>query len=199
MQPFEWVSARSEVEAANAGATTVAAAMAGPTAGRDALVFKAGGIDLLDLMKESLLQPRRLVNLRGIAGLDRIAEEKDGTLRVGALATLAQVAQHPLIRQRYTALAEASQSSASPQIRNVATLGGNLLQRPQCWYFRSAHHHCTRKGGAACFAFAGENQYPPSSTKTVAPWCIPRPPRPRLWHWAPASNWPMARVPGGQS
>jgi len=159
MQPFEWVSARSEVEAANAGATTVAAAMVVPTTGRDALVFKAGGIDLLDLMKEGLLQPRRVVNLRGIAGLDRIVEEKDGTLRVGALATLAQVAQHPLIRQRYTALTNATQSSASPQIRNVATLGGNLLQRPQCWYFRSAHHHCTRKGGTACFAFAGENQY----------------------------------------
>jgi xanthine dehydrogenase YagS FAD-binding subunit len=162
MQPFEWVSARSEVETANAGATTVAAAMVVPSAGRaanDAIVLKAGGIDLLDLMKEGLLQPRRLVNLRGIADLNRIVEDKDGTLRVGALVTLAQVAEHPLIRQRYMALAGATQSSASPQIRNVATLGGNLLQRPQCWYFRSVHHHCTRKGGTACFAFAGENQY----------------------------------------
>ena len=162
MQPFEWVSARSEIEAAKAGATTVAAAMVVPSSDRaadDAVIVKGGGIDLLDLMKEGLLQPRRIVNLRGIVGLNRIVEDKDGTLRIGALATLAQVSQHPLIRQRYTALADATQSSASPQIRNVATLGGNLLQRPQCWYFRSEHHHCTRKGGAVCFAFGGENQY----------------------------------------
>lgn len=159
MQPFEWVNARSQAEAANSGATTVAAAVLAPAGGRDTFVFKAGGIDVLGLMKGGLLQPRRIVNLRGITGLNQVAEEKDGTLRVGAMLTLAQLTQHPLIRQRYTALADAAQSSASPQIRNVATLGGNLLQRPQCWYFRSAHHHCARKGGDACFAFAGENQH----------------------------------------
>jgi xanthine dehydrogenase YagS FAD-binding subunit len=162
MQPFEWVNARSAAEAANSEATTVAAAMVarvGGQATQDAVVIKAGGFDLLDLMKEGLLQPRRIVNLRGIAGLDRIVEEKDGTLRIGALVTIAQVASNPIVRQRYTALADATGNSASPQVRNVATLGGNLLQRPRCWYFRSAHHDCVRKGGETCFAFGGENQY----------------------------------------
>jgi xanthine dehydrogenase YagS FAD-binding subunit len=162
MQPFEWVNARSEAEVAGLGTTTVAAAMVAPVGGQatqDAVVVKAGGIDLLDLMKEGLLQPRRIVNLRGISGLDRVIEEKDGTVRIGALVTIAQVASSPIIRQRYTALADATKNSASPQIRNVATLGGNLLQRPRCWYFRSARHHCTRKGGETCYAFGGENQY----------------------------------------
>ena len=100
MQPFEWVNARSAAEAANSGATTVAAAMVVRVGGRatqDAVVIKAGGLDLLDLMKEGLLQPRRIVNLRGIAGLDRIVEEEDGTLRIGALVTIAQVASNPII------------------------------------------------------------------------------------------------------
>ena len=161
MQQFEWMSARSETEAAAAGATTVAAAMTVPAGGRpsrDAIVVKAGGIDLLDLMKEGLLQPRRIVNLRDIPGLDGIAEQTDGTVRVGALVSLAELAANPLIAQRYGALADATRTSASPQIRNMATLGGNLLQRPRCWYFRSARHHCARKGGESCYAFGGENQ-----------------------------------------
>ena len=162
MQPFEWVHARSAAEAANSGATTVAAAMVasvGTQAPQDTVVIKAGGLDLLDLMKEGLLRPRRIVNLRGIAGLDGIVEEKDGTLRIGALVTIAQVAGNPVVRQRYTALADATGNAASQQIRNVATLGGNLLQRPRCWYFRSVRHDCVRKGGETCFAFGGENQY----------------------------------------
>jgi xanthine dehydrogenase YagS FAD-binding subunit len=162
MQSFEWVNANSVSEASGSVTTTVAAAMVVPTGGlasQDAVVVKAGGIDLLDLMKEGLLQPRRIVNLRGITELDRIVEGKDGTLRVGSLVTIAQIAQHPIIVQRYAALADAARYSASPQIRNMATLGGNLLQRPRCWYFRSVHHHCARKGGETCFAFGGENQY----------------------------------------
>jgi xanthine dehydrogenase YagS FAD-binding subunit len=162
MQPFEWVNARSAAEAANSEATTVAAAMVARVGGQathDAVVIKAGGLDLLDLMKAGLLQPRRIVNLRDIAGLDRIIEEKDGTLRIGAMITIAQVASNPIVRRRYTALADATGNSASPQIRNVATLGGNLLQRPRCWYFRSVRHDCVRKGGETCFAFGGENQY----------------------------------------
>ncbi len=162
MQQFEWLNAQSEAEAAGSGATTVAAAMIAPTGGRtsqDAVVVKAGGIDLLDLMKEGLLQPRRIVNLRGIPGLDRIVEQTDGSVRIGAMVTLANLASHPVIIQRYAALADVARTSASPQIRNVATLGGNLLQRPRCWYFRSARHHCVRKGGEVCFAFGGENQY----------------------------------------
>ncbi len=75
------------------------------------------------------------------------------------MATLAAIASHPLIASRYRALAQAAGGSASPQIRRVATIGGNLLQRPRCWYFRSAHHPCVRKGGTHCYAFSGENDY----------------------------------------
>ena len=159
MERFSWQSARSVSEAASLAKTTVAEAMlADPTSAADGIVLKAGGIDLLDLMKENLLRPRRLVNLREVPGLDAIAEF-DAGLRIGSMVTLEQVASHKLLRQRYTALADAAGSSASPQIRHVATLGGNLLQRPRCWYFRSAAHVCARKGGDPCFAFVGENQY----------------------------------------
>jgi xanthine dehydrogenase YagS FAD-binding subunit len=121
-------------------------------------IVKAGGIDLLDLLKENLLAPTKVVSLRDIAGLATVAEQAGG-LRIGSMATLANLATHPLVRQRYPALADALQDSASPQIRNVATLGGNLLQRPRCWYFRAAEYHCLRKGGGHCFAISGENQY----------------------------------------
>ena len=157
MDRFTWQSARTVAEAASAGKCTVAEAMRADT-DADRVVMKAGGIDLLDLMKEGLLRPTRVINLRDIPGLDTITEDADGT-RIGALVTLEQLAAHPVPRQRYTALADAAASSATPQIRHVATLGGNLLQRPRCWYFRSAAHHCARKGGEHCFAFAGENQY----------------------------------------
>ena len=161
MNRFEWTSAPGVAQAAAAGNVTVAAAMRTQSGvpGTGATVLKAGGIDLLDLMKEGLLTPKRIVNLRAIAELGRIAEEPDGSVRIGAMVTLAQLAADPLVRSRYRALAEAAGNSASPQIRQVATLGGNLLQRPRCWYFRSLHHHCVRKGGETCFAFAGENQY----------------------------------------
>jgi xanthine dehydrogenase YagS FAD-binding subunit len=161
MNRFGWSSAGTTLEAAAAASTTVADAM---TAARDAMgghetsVVKAGGIDLLDLLKENLLAPTKVISLRDVAGLTVIAEQAGG-LRIGSMATLANAAAHPLVRQRYPALADALQNSASPQIRNVGTLGGNLLQRPRCWYFRAAEYHCLRKGGGHCFAISGENQY----------------------------------------
>ncbi len=155
MQRFSWQSAGSVSQAASLTKTTVADAMLGEA---DAVVLKAGGIDLIDLMKENLLAPSRVVNLRDVPGLDRITED-DAGVGIGALVTLEQIASHPLLRQHYTALADAAGSSASPQIRHMATLGGNLLQRPRCWYLRSAAHYCARKGGDPCFAFVGENQY----------------------------------------
>ena len=161
MDSFAWQVARSVTEAAKLTNSTVADAMLanpGQRPALDCVVLKAGGIDLLDLMKEGLLTPSRVVNLREIPGLDAVAETGSG-LRIGALVTLEQLAMHPVLRQRYTALSDAAASSASPEIRHLATLGGNLLQRPRCWYFRSAAHHCARKGGDHCFAFAGENQY----------------------------------------
>jgi xanthine dehydrogenase YagS FAD-binding subunit len=161
MNRFEWTTARSIGEAVGSASTTVADAMVS-AAGEphtDAAVFKAGGIDLLDLMKERLVTPRRVINLRTIPELGRIDEQDDGALRIGANVTLAQLGSDPVVRERYRAVADAAAGSASPQIRQVATAGGNLLQRPRCWYFRSSEHHCVRKGGNSCFVFAGENQY----------------------------------------
>ena len=161
MNRFEWASARTIADAAGSGHATVADAMHSKsgTPATAGVVLKAGGIDLLDLMKEGLLTPKRVVNLRAVTELGRIGEEKDGSMRIGATVTLAQLGAHPAIRARYRALAQAAGNSASPQLRNMATLGGNLLQRPRCWYFRSLEHHCARKGGQTCFAFAGENAY----------------------------------------
>jgi xanthine dehydrogenase YagS FAD-binding subunit len=122
-------------------------------------VLKAGGIDLLDHLKEHLLEPPRLVDLKRIPGLATIAALKDGSLRIGALATLAQVAAHAGVRRSHPALARACGEAASPQIRNVATIGGNLLQRPRCWYYRLESYKCVKKGGDVCFAVAGENRY----------------------------------------
>ena len=119
MHRFEWLNATSVAEAAGAGATTVAAAMMAPTGGRvsqDAIVLKAGGIDLLDLMKEGLLQPRRVVNLRGIAGLDQIIEQSDGTVRVGAMVLLATLASNAVILQRYAALARRQSVAAATML-----------------------------------------------------------------------------------
>lgn len=162
MNRFIWASARTISEAAMAASTTVADAMAAAPDATDrgeTFVVKAGGIDLLDLLKENLLAPGTLVSLKQIPGLDAIAEEEGGGLRVGPMVTLAKLADHPVLQQRYPALFDAVRSSASPQIRNVATIGGNLLQRPRCWYFRAAEYHCLRKGGGHCFAISGENQY----------------------------------------
>jgi xanthine dehydrogenase YagS FAD-binding subunit len=161
MNRFGWISARTISEAAAATSITVADAMrTAPDAGnvRETSVVKAGGIDLLDLLKENLLAPTEIVSLKDIAGLTMIAEQAGG-LRIGSMVTLASAAAHPLLQQRYPALADALQNSASPQIRNVGTLGGNLLQRPRCWYLRAAEYHCLRKGGGHCFAISGENQY----------------------------------------
>ena len=165
MNRFACMSPITLAQACAAAATPVADAMTRPAtedataAVRAPVVIKAGGIDLLDLMKENLLAPATVVNLARVPGLDAIEEQADGSLRIGAMATLASVAAHPLAKQRYPALADALGRSASPQIRHVATLGGNLLQRPRCWYFRAEAFHCVRKGGTQCFAIYGENQY----------------------------------------
>ena len=122
-------------------------------------VFKAGGIDLLDRLKEHLIEPSRVVDLRSVAELHEIVIEPDGGLRIGAAVTLATVAANETIRRTHPALAEACGSAASPQIRNVATIGGNVLQRPRCWYYRLESYTCLKKGGDVCFAIVGENRY----------------------------------------
>ena len=122
-------------------------------------VLKAGGIDLLDHLKEHLLEPPRVVDLKTIPGLDGVAVEADGALRIGPLVTLAKVAAHPAIQKTHPALARACGEAASPQIRNVATIGGNVLQRPRCWYYRLESYKCLKKGGSVCYAVGGENRY----------------------------------------
>ena len=118
----------------------------------------AGGTDLLGELKEYVETPKKLVNLKTIPGLDEIREDSSG-VTIGALATIADIAGHPTIREHYTVLAEAAASVASPQIRNVGTIGGNLCQRPRCWYYRDAEIICLKKGGDKCYALSGLNKY----------------------------------------
>jgi xanthine dehydrogenase YagS FAD-binding subunit len=147
MQSFEWVNPASVEQAAE---------HLGADDARGPVVAKAGGIDLLDLMKEGILKPARMVNLRAVPGLDRIVLDEKQGLELGALVTLARIAEHTEIRRRYGALSEAAGHAATPQVRNAATIGGNLLQRPRCWYFRSEYFHLPgAKGGPR----EGENQY----------------------------------------
>jgi xanthine dehydrogenase YagS FAD-binding subunit len=122
-------------------------------------VLKAGGIDVLDHLKEHLVEPPRVVDIKRIPGLGAIAVEADGSLKIGALATLAKVAADAGVKKTHPALARACGEAASPQIRNVATIGGNVLQRPRCWYYRLEQYKCVKKGGDLCFAVAGENRY----------------------------------------
>jgi xanthine dehydrogenase YagS FAD-binding subunit len=121
--------------------------------------IKAGGIDLLDLMKEKIVSPPKLVNIRNIEELQGIEATQEG-LRLGPLVTLAEIAAHPEIQERYSALSDAAGHAATPQVRNMATLGGNIMQRPRCWYFRSSDFDCRKKGTSdVCHALSGENQY----------------------------------------
>lgn len=119
----------------------------------------AGGVDTLDLLKQQLAAPRALVDLNGLEELRGINVTLDGGLRVGALALLSDVAAHPVVRMRFAALAEAAGEAATPQIRNLGTVGGNLLQRPRCWYFRNPEIVCLKKGGRICYAISGLNRY----------------------------------------
>jgi xanthine dehydrogenase YagS FAD-binding subunit len=125
---------------------------------KNGAVVKAGGVDLLDRMKNGTDSPARLVNIRNIKELRGVQSTPEG-LTIGALTTLAELAADPAIRSQYTVLADACGSAATPHIRNMATVGGNLLQELQCWYFRSADFQCLRKGKDTCFAFSGLNQY----------------------------------------
>jgi xanthine dehydrogenase YagS FAD-binding subunit len=149
MKSFEWVDATSVEQAA--------ALLAEGDADKP-VVAKAGGMDLLDLMKEGIISPSRVVNLKSIRGLDALSFSQPEGLNLGTLVTLARIATAPEIRQQYVALADAAARASTPQVRNAATIGGNLLQRPRCWYFRSEHFHHTG-GDIAGYVRDGENQY----------------------------------------
>ncbi|MCE5269725.1 FAD binding domain-containing protein, partial [bacterium] len=118
----------------------------------------AGGTDILGDMKTRNAAPERLVNLKSVQGLDSISPGSSG-LRLGALARLSDIAANATIKAKYTGLAEAAGSVGSPQLRNMGTLGGNLCQRPRCWYYRGPEYNCVRKGGGVCFAVSGRNKY----------------------------------------
>jgi xanthine dehydrogenase YagS FAD-binding subunit len=119
----------------------------------------AGGTDLLGELKARLRSPKRLVNIKTISELHEISYSPQAGLRIGALVTLAQIEQHPAIRERFSLLAQAASSAATPQLRNMGTVGGNLCQKPRCWYYRNKLFHCWLKGGDTCFAEDGENKY----------------------------------------
>ena len=118
----------------------------------------AGGTDLLGCLRDRVFNAETVVSVSGIRELKGIGPRAGGGLRIGALATLTEIAENRQVRESYQVLAEAAAAVASPQLRNQGSLGGNLCQRPRCWYFRG-DFHCRRKGGDTCFAEAGENQY----------------------------------------
>ncbi len=118
----------------------------------------AGGTDLLGLVKDRVEIPEKLVNLKLLPGMDSIEYTPGKGLHVGALVKLSQIAADTRIKEKYPVLAQAALEVGSPQLRNLGTLGGNLCQRPRCWYFRG-DFHCLRKGGDMCYAVDGENKY----------------------------------------
>ncbi|HOE17613.1 MAG TPA: FAD binding domain-containing protein [Syntrophorhabdaceae bacterium] len=128
-------------------------------------VVNAGGTDLLGVLKDEILPdyPKVVINIKNIPGLDSIIEAERG-LTIGSLTKLSDIAGSLLIKTRYPALAEAAYSVATPQIRNAATIGGNLCQDVRCWYYRYPSHmgeaiHCARKGSGPCLAVRGDNRY----------------------------------------
>lgn len=156
MNNFSWYNAKSIEDALTQVNSTASYEIYRQS--EEAAVFKAGGTDLLDLMKEGLLKPKTIINIRELPGLDRIEYSNNDGLRVGANVTLAEMAMNKDLNNHYGALATAAGEAATPQLRNMATIGGNLVQRTRCWYFRSYDHPCFRKGGDRCFAKNGENE-----------------------------------------
>jgi len=122
-------------------------------------MIKAGGVDIIDLMKEELIAPRRLVNIRILEALNYIKEDAGRGLLIGPTVLLADLAADKLVQSSFKAIAQAAGGVGTPQLRNMATLAGNLCQRPRCWYFRNKSFPCSRKGGDTCFSLDGENQY----------------------------------------
>ena len=121
--------------------------------------FFAGGTDMVQLMREGLRNPDRVVDITALAGLDRI-EDRGGSVRLGALVRMSDAASHPLVRDHHPVVSEALLASASAQVRNLATLGGNLLQRTRCGYFRDPGSPCNkREPGSGCPAIEGQNRF----------------------------------------
>ena len=158
MKAFAYVNATNEKEAVAALSTRDGRAQ-GATAARSGpplALPMAGGMDLLGMMKDYIVSPETVVSIRG---LDQNIVSGEGGLRIGAAAKIADLIDHAQVRRLYPALVTAAEGVGTPQIRNMGTVGGNLMQRPRCWYFRNEEFHCLKKGGSRCFAVDGENQY----------------------------------------
>ena len=147
MRPFEYVSPNSTSQA-----ISLLAAAWGNTE------VLAGGTDLLALMKDDVVTPKRLVNLKEVADLRGVSSNAQG-LRIGALTTLGELADDENLKKGYPALSEALLEAASPQIRNMATIGGNVCQRPRCWYFRNGMGLLPKDESGKELVTAGENRY----------------------------------------
>jgi xanthine dehydrogenase YagS FAD-binding subunit len=147
MRPFDYVRPETMAEAFT---------LLGQEAGGVRVL--AGGTDLLPLMKTDLTAPERLMDIKRLDQMPRDIAATAEEVTLGALTTLTAIETHALIQERYTLLAEAAALAATPQLRNMATLGGNLLQRPRCWYFRHPHIDCWLKGSDTCPAKDGQNQ-----------------------------------------
>jgi xanthine dehydrogenase YagS FAD-binding subunit len=149
MKTFKHIDAKSVNEAASA--------LAGGKA-----VLIAGGTDLLGRLKDEVLAdyPGTVVNLKTVPGMDYVKEE-GGMLKIGALTLLDSIARSAAVNAKYAALAQAAGRAASPHIRVMGTIGGNICQLHRCWYFRNPENrfNCLRKGGATCFAALGDNRY----------------------------------------
>ncbi len=143
MKNFEWVQPETVADAVTA-------------LGHPGAMALAGGVDLLDRLKERLESPSRLVSLRKLPGFDTIKVDANGAT-IGANVTLARLAADPELRRSHPLIGDAAGHAATPQLRAMATIGGNLAQRPRCWYFRSEDFVCRKKGGSECFAIAGDN------------------------------------------
>ena len=126
---------------------------------RDGSAALAGGTDLLTLIRRGLAAPSALVDLTGIEGLRGWTRERGRGVRIGALTPLADLETAPQLAKLIPILAQALHDAATPQLRNMGTVGGNLLQRNRCWYFRDEGVPCWLKGGTRCFALEGENRY----------------------------------------
>lgn len=145
MKPFTYVDAANEREV-----------VAGLSTERNRFLPIAGGTDLLALMKDFIVSPERLVNVKN---LDRAIVAVDGGLRIGAAACLTDLIEHVTVRRLHPALLAAAERVGTPQIRNQGTVGGNIMQRPRCWYYRNEEFQCLKKGGSRCHAVEGENKY----------------------------------------
>ncbi len=155
---------------AYARAADPASALALMSGGVGSAKFLGGGTNLIDLMRENIEQPDRLVDITRLP-LDRIEELPTGGLRIGALVRNSQLAAHPAVRQRYPMLSQAILMGASAQLRNMATTGGNLMQRTRCYYFYDETARCNKRAtGAGCDAFEGLNRI--HAVLGTSPLCI---------------------------